>query len=88
MNKVLIFLVLFSCSINGENSDYFDEDFDKTKNCEHQDLMFELEKDPFRCSRSTAGNDEDQWVECKQNLKKQLLASCPDTEILSVRLKD
>ena len=87
MNKVLIFLALLPCSINDENDDYFDEDYDKNKNCKHQDLMIKLKKIPFKCSSSTAGLDEDQWNECKRNLKKQLLESCPNKEILSVRPK-
>ena len=62
-------------------ADYFDSDFDESKNCEHEELMEQLWVDPLRCSHVSRGSDAVQWEECKSILSNNLVESCPNTKI-------
>ena len=64
--------------------DYFDPDFDESKNCKHEELMKQLKADPSRCSRSSSGSDIVQWEECKRILSQQLAKTCLVSKIKRV----
>ena len=65
--------------------DYFDPKFDQNKNCEHEELMLQLKRDPLRCSHASKGSDAVQWEECKKSLSRNLAETCPNTKIERVR---
>ena len=65
--------------------DYWSDDFDAAKNCEHKELMERLEGDSSRCTSFRTGSDKVRWEECKKYLGKNLAASCPDTKIEKVK---
>ena len=68
------------------NDDYFDSHFDESKNCESEELMKSLKRDPVkRCASVSKGSDAVQWEECKQVLSQYLSSSCPTTKINRVR---
>ena len=64
--------------------DYWDDDFDETKNCQHQKLMDKLKKDPDRCIHTSQGSDESQWEVCKRRLGNHLASSCVYSKIDNV----
>ena len=72
----IIFLTLFIGA-----SDYFDSNFDESKNCKYEELMKQLKMDPLRCSQVSRGSDAVQWEECKNVLSNKLVESCPHTKI-------
>ena len=64
-----------------ETIDYFDSKFDESKNCKHEKLMEQLQRDSLRCSHVSKGSDAVQWEECKKVLSNNLVETCPNTKI-------
>ena len=62
-------------------NEYFDSNFEESKNCKFEELMKQLMVDPLRCSHFSRGSDAMQWEECKNVLSNNLVESCPHTKI-------
>ena len=46
---------IFISAINVHAQEYFQDDFDPSKNCKHLDLIIKLKKEPGRCSQRSKG---------------------------------
>ena len=76
---VFVFIYCTCCTV-----DYWSDDFDSARNCEHKELMEQLAEDPSRCTSFSSGSEEVRWEECKKYLGENLAASCPNTKIEKV----
>ena len=81
MLTVIILNILIRPFFINSYVDYFDPDFDESRNCKHEELMKQLKVDPSRCSQSSRGSDIVQWEECKKILSQQLAETCPTLKI-------
>ena len=77
-----VFIIFICCTYC--TPDYWSDNFDVAKNCEHKELMDKLKADHSRCTSFSAGSEEVRWEECKKYLGQNLAASCPDTKIENV----
>ena len=50
-------------------------------NCKEKYLMAQLKKIPLRCAEVSKGTRAEQIEECKAMLGRQLLSTCPFTEV-------
>ena len=72
--KFLAFIVV--------QNDYFDENFDETKNCKQEKYFSKLMKEKengirIRCAEVNGkGSDVDNWNQCKMALNKKLINVC------------
>ena len=80
MCTVFILIVLLG-TLYSKVIDYFDSKFDESKNCKHEKLMEQLQRDSLRCSHVSKGSDAVQWEECKKVLSNNLMETCPNTKI-------
>ena len=80
MNKAVILNTILGTFFIGA-IEYFDSNFDESKNCKYEELMEQLKGDPLRCSQVSRGSDAVQWEECKNVLSNNLVESCPHTKI-------
>ena len=85
MNSACCFSIIIGYQLVYSIDDYFDQNFDDSKNCESEELMRSLQSDPIkRCADISKGSDALQWEECKQVLSQYLSKSCPTTKIYRV----
>ena len=93
--RVYLFIVsmhVLKCEARNSD-DYFDENFDESKNCKEEKLIHKLMKEesngsPMRCSKVAGkGSDMDNWRQCKKNLIQKLLDMCNWSTILEVGTK-
>ena len=78
MLTVIILNILIRPFFINSYVDYFDPDFDESRNCKHEELMKQLKVDSSRC---ISGSDIVQWEECKKILSQQLAETCPTLKI-------
>ena len=83
MCTVFILIILLG-TLYSQAIDYFDSKFDESKNCKHEKLMEQLQRDSLRCSHVSKGSDAVQWEECKKVLSNNLVETCPNTKIVRV----
>ena len=66
--------------LHGKIIDYFDENFDESKNCKREKEMRSAQNDGDRCATvSLSGDnitDAHQWEECKRRLSQNLQEKC------------
>ena len=56
--------------------------YDKSDNCRDKYIMDYIKKiEPLRCAHIRRGTQDEQFQECKAELKRQLVATCPYTDI-------
>ena len=80
MYKAAVFDIILGTVFIGA-VEYFDSNFDESKNCKYEELMKQLMVVPLRCSHFSRGSDAMQWEECKNVLSNNLVESCPHTKI-------
>jgi len=83
MKKIIIFWAFLLAGSLAEVPDYYNQDFDKDKNCESKELINELFKtNKNRCVKIDSKDKYEALRMCKKELQPRLLHECRLTQVL------